>query len=173
MRRQKPCEPCASLPQVTSPRGPAWCPGGLTAQKAFLFLPVITLFHVFVESSAHRKHNEHNNAAAFDRWIGCDPLSSMAQAGFAAATSEFQFYQFSCLSQCSQMKRKRPQRTACLFDECITLEWYTGQNAMTSHGVEWRAFGYDSHALKAAMGPNQRDTETLASSLLQSYSHEN
>lgn len=53
LRRQKPCEPIVSLPQVTSPRVPAWWPGGLTAQKAFLFLPVITLF-VFASPAGRR-----------------------------------------------------------------------------------------------------------------------
>lgn len=36
LSRQKPWEPCGSLAQVTTPVGPAWCPGGRTAQNAFL-----------------------------------------------------------------------------------------------------------------------------------------
>ncbi len=35
LSRQKPWEPCGSLAQVTTPTGPAWCPGGRTAQNAF------------------------------------------------------------------------------------------------------------------------------------------
>ena len=34
--RQKPWEPWGSLAQATTPPGPAWCPGGRTAQKALL-----------------------------------------------------------------------------------------------------------------------------------------
>ena len=34
LSRQKPWEPWGSLAQVTTPVGPAWCPGGRTAQKA-------------------------------------------------------------------------------------------------------------------------------------------
>ena len=32
--RQKPRLPCGSLAHVTMPTGPAWCPGGRTAQNA-------------------------------------------------------------------------------------------------------------------------------------------
>ena len=35
LSRQKPWEPWGSLAQVTTPAGPAWCPGGRTAQNAF------------------------------------------------------------------------------------------------------------------------------------------
>jgi hypothetical protein len=35
LSRQKPWEPWGSLAQVTTPTGPAWCPGGRTAQNAF------------------------------------------------------------------------------------------------------------------------------------------
>ena len=35
LSRQKPRLPCGSLAQVTTPTGPAWCPGGRTAQNAF------------------------------------------------------------------------------------------------------------------------------------------
>jgi hypothetical protein len=34
LKRQNPWLPCGSLVQVTTPVGPAWCPGGRTAQKA-------------------------------------------------------------------------------------------------------------------------------------------